>query len=99
MVAMNKTHRGSPQFCRASVRVTDFFRQIHFSANCFFGEFGDEKKFASFSPEFLVLTRTSLALRTHPVGHDDMPSVAPGPLKKEAFAGANSAGIRDELQS
>jgi hypothetical protein len=92
MAVMNKTHRGSPQFCRASVRVTH-------SANCFFGEFGDEKKFASFSPEFLVLTRTSLALRTHPVGHDDMPSVAPGPLKKEAFAGANSAGIRDELQS
>jgi hypothetical protein len=33
------------------------------------------------------------------VGHDDMPPVAPGFLKKEAFAGANSAGNRDELQS
>lgn len=85
MAAMNKTHRGSPQFCRASVRVTHLCRQIHFSANCFFGEFGDEKKFASFSPEFLVLTRTSPALRTHPVGHDDMPSVAPGPFEERSI--------------
>jgi hypothetical protein len=80
MAAINKTRRGSPQFCRASVRVTHFrrlCRRVHFSVNCFFSEFDDERKFASFSPEFLVLTRISGALGAF-VGQDGMPSVTPG---------------------
>src|SRR5215472_15367905 len=31
MAVINKTRRGSPQFGRASVRVTHFCRQIHFA--------------------------------------------------------------------
>jgi hypothetical protein len=74
-------------------------RKVHFSANRFFGEFDDDKKFASFSPEFLALTRMAAGAPDASVGHDDMSSVAPGFLKNQAFAGANAAGIRDELQS
>jgi hypothetical protein len=66
-----------------------------FSANCVLGEFGGDKKFASFSPEFLVLTRISLALRTQPSVTRPR-RIALGFSKKQASAGANSAGIRDE---
>jgi hypothetical protein len=74
-------------------------RQVHFSANRFFGEFGDEEKFASFSPEFLALTIMALALRAHPSVTTTCRRLRRGFLKKQAFAGANAAGIRDELQS
>ena len=101
MAATNKTRHGSPQFCRASIRATHssrLRRRRNFSANCISCEFGEERKFASFSPEFLVLTM-SLAVRTHsPVMTICRPSRR-GFSKQEAFAGANSAGIRDELQS
>jgi hypothetical protein len=35
MAALGKRFRLSPQFGRASVGVTQFRRQIHFSENCF----------------------------------------------------------------
>jgi hypothetical protein len=41
----------------------------------------------------------SLALRTHSSVTTTCRRLRRGFLKKEAFAGANSAGIRDELQS
>jgi hypothetical protein len=53
-----------------------------------FGEFDDEKKFASFSPEFLVLTRTSPVLQAL-VEYDDSPSFAPGLLKTEKYLPAS----------
>jgi hypothetical protein len=83
--------------------VDSLFQKNCFRKNWFFGEisflgeFGDEKKFASFSPEFLVLTRTSPAVSTH---RSDMTTgrlLRRRFLKKEAFVGANSAGSRDEL--
>src|ERR1700756_3953052 len=85
MAAIMQTRRESPQFGRASVRVTHFRQQIHFSENWVFGEFGDEKKFASFSPEFPVLTRASPALRTSFVGLDDMMSVAPALFEERSI--------------
>jgi hypothetical protein len=74
MAAIIQTHRESPQFGRPSVRVTHFFVSRFIFQKI---GFGDEKKFASFSPEFPVLTTASPALRTQFVGHDDMMSVAP----------------------
>jgi hypothetical protein len=75
MAAIIPRHRESPQFGRAPrdrfLSADSFFRKLAFR------EFGDEKKFASFSPEFPVLTTASPALRTQFVGHDDMMSVAP----------------------
>jgi hypothetical protein len=71
---------------------------MHFSANCFSANLATRKT-------CLILNRVS---RSHYdvagaagafVGRDDMPSVRRGFLKKEAFAGANSAGNRDELRS
>jgi hypothetical protein len=96
MATINKTCRESPQFGRASVRATLFCRWLHFSANCFFGGFGNEKI-------CLILTRVSRSdynagVADASVGHDNMRSVAPG-FEKDAFAGANSTGSRDELQS
>jgi hypothetical protein len=106
MAAINKTPRRSPQFCRPSVRVTHLRLPKHFCVGRytfqqidFFGEVDDDKKSASFSPEFLVLTRIAAGAPDTSVDHDDMSSVAPGFLKNQAFAGANAAGIRDELQS
>jgi hypothetical protein len=66
-----------------------------FYSKLLFRGFCDERKFASFSPEFLVLTM-SLALRTHSSVTTTCHRLRRGFLKKEAFAGANSAGIRDE---
>jgi hypothetical protein len=86
MAAIMQTRRESPQFGRASVRVTHFRQQIHFSFRKLgFGEFGDEKKFASFSPEFPVLTRALPALRTSFVGLDDMMSVAPALFEERSI--------------
>ena len=106
MAAINKTPHRSPQFCRPSVRVTHLCLPKHFGVGRyifqqidFFDEFDDDKKSASFSPEFLVLTGTALALRTHPSVTTTCPSSRRNFLKKQAFAGANAAGIRDELQS
>ena len=72
MAAINKTPRRSPQFCRPSVRVTHLRLPKHFCVGRytfqqidFFGEVDDDKKSASFSPEFLVLTILSLALRNY----------------------------------
>jgi hypothetical protein len=71
MAAINKRRRELPQFGRPSVRATHFFvskfififRRIAFSEL----RFNDRraKKFASFSPKFLVLT-TRAVLRTRP---------------------------------
>jgi len=68
MAAINETRRRSPQFRRACNDVTHLWwlcQRMHFSANCFFSEFGNQKKLASFSLEFLVFTMLSLALRAH----------------------------------
>jgi hypothetical protein len=51
----------------------------------------------------LILTRVSRSdynagVADASVGHDNMRSAAPG-FEKDAFAGANSTGSRDELQS
>ena len=109
MAAIEKTERHCHNFVahlsarhiqgsKVAMSAETLIRQIAISANCVSGEFGDERKFASFSPEFLVLTM-SLAVRTHsPVMTICRPSRR-GFSKQEAFAGANSAGIRDELQS
>ena len=104
MAAIMKTGRELPQFARASGCVTHLYlyrlcRRLHFSANCFFGEFGDEKKLASFSPEFLVLTKMSLVLRMHPLVTLRCRRLRQSFLKKEKFAGGNSPGIRDDLQN
>jgi hypothetical protein len=66
------------------------FQQIAFSANL------ATEKFC------LILTRVSRSdygAAGAFVGHDDVPSVRRCFLKKEAFAGVNSPGNRDELQS
>ncbi|HET8920601.1 MAG TPA: hypothetical protein VFN27_13080 [Xanthobacteraceae bacterium] len=43
MAAIMQTRRESPQFRRASVRVTHFCQQIHFSEKLGFGELATRK--------------------------------------------------------
>jgi len=73
-------------------------------ARAFFGKLFFQRIWQS-EKTCLILTRVS---RFHYavagaagafVGRDDMPSVRRGFLKKQAFAGVNSAGNRDELRS
>jgi hypothetical protein len=98
MAAQNKTRRHSPQFGRASVRVTHFGRQIRFSENSF--RFSGKqfpaksriaKQFASFSPEFLVLTRSHRYSRR--IRREDVQvlSVANGAFQKPK---ARAGGLR-----
>jgi hypothetical protein len=96
MATINKARRESPQFGRASVRVTQFCRWVHFSANCFSADLAMKKI-------CLILTRVfrsdyNAGVADASVGHDNMRSVALG-FEKDAFAGANSTGSRHELQS
>ena len=103
MAAINETRRQPPQFCRPPVHVTHLgvrkhfgvgryiFQKIHFSASLAMTR--------NLPHSHQSFSRTALALRTHPSVTTTCPSSRRDFLKKQAFAGANAAGIRDELQS
>jgi hypothetical protein len=80
-----------------SANSFSFFGEL-LLASCVSTNFRRAKKFASFSPEFLVLT-TKAGVADASVGHDDLRSVALSFLKKKHLFAVNSAGNRGELQS
>jgi hypothetical protein len=85
MAAIIQTRRESPTIWSRICPRDTFLSADSFFRKLVFGEFGDEKKFASFSPEFPVLTRASPALRKSFVDLDDMMSVAPALFEERSI--------------